>query len=146
MKKLLPLIALIVGVFLGWAIAYFQMDKKWIKISSTFTPEFQSHLTKSYQDGILIQETLSEDEIMSVLTLANKSVNNWKCQVFGKAFEAVKIRKYIANENIDAVVKSSDAWINRFLKLHEEGAFKNDYNEKMADGLAEVIKNANFEN
>lgn len=97
MKKILPLIALIVGVLLGWAIAHNQMNKKWIKFSSTFTPEFQELLTRSYQNGLLTKQLLTEEEVLNLSKLASKNVNDWKSQVFGSALESFKIKKYVEN-------------------------------------------------
>jgi uncharacterized protein YxeA len=145
MKKILPLIALIVGVLLGWAIAHNQMNKKWIKFSSTFTPEFQELLTRSYQNGLLTKQLLTEEEVLNLSKLASKNVNDWKSQVFGSALESFKIKKYVENGKVDAAVKSSEVCLERFLELHEKGSYVDDFNEEPADRLAEIIRNADHQ-
>ena len=142
MKKLLLLFIFLMGALLGWGVAHNQLNKKWIKFSSTFTPEFREFLTRSYQDGLLTKKLLSEEEVLNLSKLASKNVTDWKSQVFGSALESFKIKKYLMNGKLDAAIESSEVCLERFLDLHKKGSYSDDFNEEQADRLAEIIRDA----
>ena len=143
MKKIIPLITLIIGAGIGWGIATYQSRCALQHIQQTWTPEFRELATQS----VAIGKTMTEDErremLESAIELGSKKISDWNSQAYAQAKQSLLIKKWIESGDVNDALAYSDSRLEEFVKLYDKGDFEDDINEELAGKLADHIKSAN---
>ena len=143
MKKIIPILTLVVGVGIGWGIATYQSRCALQEIQQTWTPEFRDIVEESYSIGKTMTEDERREQQRSVPVLAKKLFMDSNSQAYGAAFRSLIIKTHIDGGHMDYAISSAESCLDRFVKNYDNGDYKGDMNEEMAGKLAETIKTAN---
>ena len=143
MKKIIPILTLIIGVGIGWGVATYQSRCALQEIQQTWTPEFREIVEESYSIGKTMTTDERREQQRSVPILAKKLFMDSNSQAYGAAFQSLIIKTYLNEDHVDYAVSSTESCLERFLKSYDAGDYKGDMNEEMAGKLAETIKTAN---
>ena len=143
MKKIIPILTLVVGVGIGWSISSYQSRQAFQKIQQAWSPEFQQFVEESYALG----ETMTKEELKghleSVVELGNKMSTDGNSRTFWQAQQSFLIKKYLENGNTNGVNSSIQYRLEHFVEQYDQGDYEGDINQEIATKLAEAIKNAN---
>jgi len=143
MKKIIPLLTLIVGVGIGWSISSYQSRQTLQKIQQTWSPEFQQFVEDSYALGSTMTAKELREQLESVVEVGKKMSTDGNSRTFWQAQQAFLIKKYLENGNTNSVNSSIQSRLDHFVQRYDQGDFKDDINEEFATKLVETIKNAN---
>ena len=146
MKKIIPVLTLIIGVGIGWGVASYQSRCALHEIQQTWTPEFRDIV----EEGWAVGKTMTKDErwelLESAVETGSKLVTDWNSQTYAQAKQSLLMKKWIENGKVDDALSYSESWLERFVKKYDRGDYKDDINEELVGRLAEAIKSANKAN
>jgi len=142
MKKIIPIVTLIIGVGIGWGVASYNSRFAFEKFQETWTPEFKEYITDAVRSGLILEEHMTEDEILEIASLGSKMVTDGNSQAFAQAKHALLMKKLIENEEVDDALSYSESCLERFVEQYNRGDFEDDINEEFAGKLADHIKSA----
>ncbi len=140
MKRILPVILLATGFFVGWSSASIMAHRKIEKITQAFAPDLVKMMTE-----LMKGMTRAEMEQMS------KNARDYSChfenedamRALWQAVLATQIQAALAKGDTSRVHERLTAAMARLEKAHAEGHFKGSEWEKLADNLASQIKETN---
>lgn len=141
MKKIIPILTLVVGVGIGWGVATNQSRQEFQKTQKAWSPEFQQFIEDSYALGSTMSEEELREQLESVVELGNKISSDGNSRTFWQAQQAFLIKRYLENGNTNDVNSSIQSRLEHFVERYEQGDFKDDINEEFSTKLAIIIKN-----
>ncbi|WP_136077539.1 hypothetical protein [Pontiella desulfatans] len=143
MKKIFPILTLVVGIGIGWSISSYQSRQAMDKIQKAWSPEFQQFVKDSYALGSTMTEEELREQLESVVEVGKKMSTDGNSRTLWQAQQSLLIKKYLENGNTNSVNSSIQSRLDHFVQRYDQGDFKDDINEEFATKLVEAIKNAN---
>jgi hypothetical protein len=151
MKKLTPVLLLLIGVGIGfgsgfgigWIGASYRSSQYFKKLRQTWSPEFQEFVSKSTEYGIILADNLTEKQILKLAKLGDRVITDQNSKIYGQAKQSLLMKKLIKNGKIDDALSYSESCLERFVEQYDRGDFEDDINEELAGKLADHIKSAN---
>jgi hypothetical protein len=143
MKKIIPILTLIIGVGIGWGIASYQSRFALQEIQQTWTPEFRDIVEEGWAFGKTMTKGERRELLESVVELGNKMATDGNSRIFWQAQQSFLIKKYLENGNTNGVNSTIQYRLEYFVEQYDQGDFEGDINQEIATKLVEAIKSAN---
>ena len=143
MNKYNPLITLILGLLIGWAVATFIARRNIDRMVKTWSPEYQQYVAESAEFAQSLTSEELEQMRKDIHEYAQYNIDENLIKTLWQAVLAMEIRNARACDDTNRINRLLDDRSARLKEYHTEGRYNGTEWERLANKMVSNMENTN---